>query len=230
MPRKLRIAKPRYEDVNPFIVAYLRTGAYPPDRVATSHRHDMWEMFKVSGPQAHARAALRQVWREVADDLLDRWIADRPGTRPYAWWLFDGPRWSRAALPPRCQDLGDIVLESLAEPRRRVGGIGTPAYEALNVMPSFAFGMPVEWVTAFDEAYYTGRACDIHGWPFGTEYYKGQVGAFAGVAVCTDDPPRFEAQATYCDRHGVLRPDERRVLTARDFEPEIADLTAEEEA
>lgn len=44
-----------------------------------------------------------------------------------------------------------------------------------------------------------------------------------------DDPPRFESQATYLDRHGLLTPAERRVLTARDFAPEILTLAADDD-
>jgi hypothetical protein len=225
MPRKLRIAKPRYEDVNPFVVAYLQTGDHPPDRIAPDQRHDMWECFKLTGPRV--RAALREVWREVADDLLDQWIAERPGTRPYGWWLFDAPRWRPEDRPEWCHDVPEGIVRWIAEPRRRVGGIGTPAHEVLNILAEFAFGMPIIWVTAFDEAYYNGRARDIHDHPIGTDYPEGH---FPGLAPRADDPPRYEAQASYCDRHGVLRPDERRVLTARDFEPEIADCTEEEES
>jgi hypothetical protein len=39
-------------------------------------------------------------------------------------------------------------------------------------------------------------------------------------------PPRYEAQATYLDRHGLLLGAERRRLTERDFAPER--ITADE--
>jgi hypothetical protein len=41
-----------------------------------------------------------------------------------------------------------------------------------------------------------------------------------GYPINPDDPPVFEAQATYLDRLGVFLPGERRRLTAKDFEPE----------
>jgi hypothetical protein len=97
----------------------------------------------------------------------------------------------------------------------------------LNVIPEFACGIPTSWVSAFDEQYYNGRARDIHGTPIGTEYHEGM---FEGLAPRAEDPPRFESQASYLDRHGLLTPGERRVLTAIDFAPEILDLTADDES
>ena len=127
--RKLRIAKPRYQDANPFVVAFFHTGEYPRDPV-TSQRGEMWECFRLChpySPHAHVHAAMRQVWLELRDELLAAWIAERPGTRPYAWWLFDEPRWRPEDRPERYRDLGAWAAQWLAEPRRRVGGIGTPS-------------------------------------------------------------------------------------------------------
>jgi hypothetical protein len=36
-----------------------------------------------------------------------------------------------------------------------------------------------------------------------------------------DNPPRFESQASYLDRHALLLPSERRRLRREDFEPEV---------
>lgn len=35
--------------------------------------------------------AMREAWRELRAGLLADWIAEHPGTRPYAWWTFDAP-------------------------------------------------------------------------------------------------------------------------------------------
>jgi hypothetical protein len=37
----------------------------------------------------------------------------------------------------------------------------------------------------------------------------------------SNDPPRFESEASYLDRHGLLLPGERRRLKREDFEPEV---------
>ena len=34
-------------------------------------------------------AAMREAWSELRDDILADWIAERPGSRPWAWWAFD---------------------------------------------------------------------------------------------------------------------------------------------
>src|SRR5688572_9704602 len=34
---------------------------------------------------------LRDVWGEHRDVILERWIRERPGTRPTCWWRFDAP-------------------------------------------------------------------------------------------------------------------------------------------
>lgn len=63
-------------------------------------------------------AELREVWRQHRESLLAAWIAEHPGTRPAGWWLFDAPR----------------------EPRRRVGGVGTPLKDS-----PLHFGMPSQF-------------------------------------------------------------------------------------
>jgi hypothetical protein len=35
--------------------------------------------------------AMRRAWDELRHDLLPAFIAEHPGTRPYAWWVFDAP-------------------------------------------------------------------------------------------------------------------------------------------
>lgn len=81
---------------------------------------------------------------------------------------------------------------------------------------SVRFGLPVSWVSAFDEAYYNGRARDVHGNRIGTEFHEGH---FTGRAIDPADPPRFESEATYLDRHGLLTAAERRRLPADAFVP-----------
>jgi hypothetical protein len=218
------VVKPRYQDVNPFVLELLRTGEWPrPNR----HRDDLgavhlaWECFQLCGP--HATERLRQLWLELRAEILTDWIAETPGTRPEGWWEFDAPRWQLADRPARWRDL---ALTEFCEPRRRVGGTGTAQHDVLNVTPAFAFGIPTLWVSVFDEEYYNGRRRDLLGNPIGTDYHDGD---FAGLAPRADDPPTFEAQATYLDRHDVLTPSERRVLTPRDFEPEPLEPPVDED-
>jgi hypothetical protein len=149
---------------------------------------------------------LKAIWKAVNRELLNDWIKQNPCSRPWAWWEWDAPR---------------------AEPRQRLGGTGTPDYEVLAYVPHFDHGIPTGWITKFDEAYYNGRALDIHGNPIGTEHKEGD---FSGVAIDPTDPPTFESEAAYLQRHGLLTPAEARhlekypeLLNPERIEPESLD-------
>jgi hypothetical protein len=73
----------------------------------------------------------------------------------------------------------------LAEPRKRLGGVGTPSHEAYDIVPLYSLGIPNLW-----------------------------------VEIDPENPPIFESQAAYLERHGLFLPGERKRLTRRDFEPE----------
>jgi hypothetical protein len=70
--------------------------------------------------------ALRRLWRAHRAEMLPLWTQDHPGTRPWAWWRIDAP-----------------------EPRRRLGGGGTPCHEVLADEPEYDFGVPARWVSAW---------------------------------------------------------------------------------
>ena len=82
----------------------------------------------------------------------------------------------------------------LCAQRRRIGGTGTPNFEVLAYAPHFDRGIPTGWVSTSEVNHYG------HG--------------FTGKAIGRDDPPRFEAEAAFLDRHGILTAPERRWLTA----------------
>ena len=137
---------------------------------------------------------IRAAWNEVKDSILADWTDTYPGTRPLHWWKFEAP-----------------------EPRRRVGGTGTPAHEVFANLPCYAFGIPVSWVSQWQADYYNGRRRDVNGKRIGTEYREGH---FAGVAIDPEDPPLYESEAEYLRRHGLLLPGERKRLSPDDFESE----------
>jgi hypothetical protein len=201
MPRKRRRPKARAVALDDAAVFQLLTSRCP---------DNPWREFFVEANE------LRQEWQVGRLDLLEYWIAERPGTRPWAWWRFDAPRCRREDLPPRCQCFGEWLFERLEMPRRRIGGVGTPACEVLNVSPAFRRGIPLHWVTTSDESYYNGRSRDVHGQRIGTEYTDGQ---FLGVAPAAANPPMFESEAAYLQRHGLVTPTETRVLQPEQFEP-----------
>ena len=188
------------------VIELLITGEVP-----NQSDEDFWAAFECT----HDRNRLAAEWQNARDSIMKLWIEDSPGTRPWAWWEFDAPRWNDN-FPARWAGR-EAALSLLAEPRRRVGGFGDPAYEHLNYWPEFDAGIPTFWVSSFDEAYYNGRARDVHGQPIGTEYHEGH---FRGRAPRREDPPLFESQATYLDRHGLLTNVERRRLSADAFLPQ----------
>jgi hypothetical protein len=126
---------------------------------------------------------LRALWDLHRDRIIQEHVSVAPGTRPARFWQYDAP-----------------------EPRKRLGGTGTPVSNVLACVPVFAFGLPAIWISAWMVAYYSGRARDINNQPIG--YHGGRD--FAGVAIDPDDPPTFESQATYLDRHKLLLAGEGR--------------------
>lgn len=67
------------------------------------------------------------LWPQFRDDVLANWVSTRPGTRPSHWWAYDA-----------------------TEPRQRLGGVGTPVFEALAYAPSYKLGIPEGYGDDFD--------------------------------------------------------------------------------
>jgi hypothetical protein len=82
--------------------------------------------------------------------------------------------------------------------------------------PDFSYGLPTCWISQRDVEYYTGTARDMHG----NLTNPKPSGTFKGVEIDPDNPPTYESQAAYLERHDLFLPGERRRLTKRDFEPE----------
>jgi hypothetical protein len=137
---------------------------------------------------------VKQLWLEHGEAATAEYARLHPGTRPSLWWRFSPPG-----------------------PRLRVGGVGDPFPPW---KPHLAFGIPTAWVTDEVVDYYNGQAVDVRGVPIGTEF---QPGDFPHVAVDWSQPPQYEAQATYLERHRLLLPHERRRLGAAAFEPEVVE-------
>ena len=93
-------------------------------------------------------------------------------------------------------------------PRVRCGGIGTASHERLANALRLHLGVPMDWVTT------------------GVLWTYERLGRDLGVpAIDPRNPPMYEAQATFLERHKLLLPGERRRLLAADFAPErITDI------
>jgi hypothetical protein len=52
--------------------------------------YDFWELFgDRNDPQSLER--IQHAWEQLANVVLPQHIADRPGSRPWAWWRWDAP-------------------------------------------------------------------------------------------------------------------------------------------
>jgi hypothetical protein len=217
MPRKLRFPKARTEPL-PLVFQHFLLHGDRDAALAADPEAGAFDLFVLDSPTDGGRHTRGDVWAAVRDELLAAWIAERPGTRPWAWWLHDAPAWT-TDIPTRARPLAIDYAHvwQLKQPRKRLGGRGTAIYEALNYVPRFHFGLPTAFVSASDVAYYNGRSRDIHGHRIGAEYRDGD---FPYHAIDPADPPRFESQAAYLQRHGFLSDAERRRLPADAFAPE----------
>lgn len=137
---------------------------------------------------------LSDLWNRYVDSIIEEHIIENPGTRPGRWWKYTAP-----------------------ELRNRLGGVGTPAMEVLEIYnPRVRYGIPVDWINAFDVAFYTGPAPTN----YGNRALPKAPGNFNGVAIDQNDPPIFESEAAYLKRLGLFMPGEAKRLTKADFEPD----------
>jgi len=119
----------------------------------------------------------REGWKTCRADILQKWARYRPCKRPWAWWRYDSP-----------------------EPRKRLGGKGSPYYEVMGWVHELSFGLPDRW------------ALPIHI----ERYGRGEV-------FDPNDPPIFESEAAFLERHNLLSALERKWLAAHKeaLEPEV---------
>ena len=85
----------------------------------------------------------------------------------------------------------------MPEPRQRIGGIGTPSYEVLNVAPSFFKGVSNNFIDENDMKY-------------PADSFKGKN----VFPIDANDPPTFESEAAYLQRHDLLTPQEKKYLAS----------------
>lgn len=148
----------------------------------------------------------RDFWLKHGAPVLQGWIAEHPGTPPLRWWQHQAPFClADEPIVLAYPHLAPQLVGKLGAPRRRLGGTGDEMYFLLGGVPRWIFGIPQGWVTAEDKRWHPwkDRPC---------------------TAFDPGDPPLFESQAAYLDRHGLLRPAERKRLTEADFAPEAATL------
>jgi hypothetical protein len=188
MPTKrTRISRAMVPGVSEVALHFLSDGLFP---LPDNSENDAmsWRYFTTTEEKEKILAQCR-------DAIIVVWIEERPGTRPSWWWLSEAPE----------------------KARRRLGGIGDPAFEHLNYVETYDHVIPTSFIDQWSVDYYNGRARDINGKKVGDH----NEGDFAGRAIDPADPPRYESEAAYLKRNGLLRPEETRHLRKKDFEPEI---------
>jgi len=126
MATKRRTRTIRQTIIPPALRYYLETGTYDKSDEAGS-----CEVFLVDDDKLIA------AWESCRDELLREFIKRFPGTRPWAWWSFEGPR----------QDTGSgAFFEPLPVPRERIGGKGETTCEVYPaIVPHFVKGIPASW-------------------------------------------------------------------------------------
>lgn len=195
MPVKRRKSKQKAA-LSPGATRWLR-GEHHEDIEEIDPEEIVWYLFESDDE-------LAQTWRENADWVLAEWIAENPGTRPEHWWRYDAPRDTST---------GRYWDGEFPEPRIRLGGTGQIAWELLAIKPMWPFGIPGGWITQDDVRIYRD----------GLKYRPGDPD-WPGVAVDPNDPPIFESEATYLDRHGLFLPGEKRRIPPDGWEPEAITL------
>jgi hypothetical protein len=92
MPTKRRRrARMAYEDVKPAVVHFLLTGERRRGLAGVLDTFVLGE------------ADFKALWDAHGEQLLAEFVAEHPGTRPWAWWKFAAP-----GLPERLGGTGDV--------------------------------------------------------------------------------------------------------------------------
>jgi hypothetical protein len=139
---------------------------------------------------------LRQAWRQNAEWIVGRWAEAHPGSRPKHWWRWDAP-----------------------EPRKRLGGVGTPAHQVLAYELVYDRGIPGYWVEPWMHRYFNGQFRTVKGKLVKSRFHPGD---FPHPPVSPTDPPRYESEAAFLDRHKLLTAAERAVLDRDGWPPDEA--------
>ncbi len=167
MPVKRRRPKLRTLPLAPWKVDFLLTGLLPEDDTPGFNRYEGLN-WQYHNPRKRVDPA-RIAWEENREVLIKEWSKKHPGHRPYAWWRYDAQ-----------------------EPRRRIGGKGTPLSEVFAAMSdTYEFGVITDWLT---------------------ESWAGIKTSGDFEPYDPDDPPAFESEPEYLARLGLLTAEESKAL------------------
>ncbi|RAK68875.1 hypothetical protein [Phenylobacterium kunshanense] len=191
--------------VTPAQWAFLNDQPLDPEEGQRPFEHWMLECdFGLGfGGEARGGGYTRNLWQTLGQNVLGRWVVERPGTRPRCWWRYDAP-----------------------EPRLRVGGVGDPMAALPSVASDLELGVPKSWLTRELAAYYGSPAPQVGDRYFGAQgpreanFRPPAWQPLAVTGVDPDDPPTFESQAAYLQRLDLFAEGEAERLDETAFLPE----------
>lgn len=106
---------------------HLRTGGCVP-LCAPTGLHPEGVVICIGGPEAAVDPeVLEAAWDDLGAEILEEWIEERPGSRPWAWWMLQAPEGRRQGEAERAY-LERLGLMTHDEARRaRSLAAGAPA-------------------------------------------------------------------------------------------------------
>jgi len=129
MPRKNAKRKVKIEQKPSWLLRYLAFGEIPGPK-----DEGALDCYLLRGKQRN----VKRMWKKYRDFILADCLQNRPGTRPFAWWIFDAPRWTRK--------FNAWFDGTLPEPRERISGQGVIVWEKFpSIVPRLNFGVPMDW-------------------------------------------------------------------------------------
>jgi hypothetical protein len=142
MPRKRQNVKTRWQEFSETALWIVSDGLYPKPEVP-----DIWDKWTLEHPTASARRReCSELWAQVEEQLLEEWIAERPGTRPLYWWLFSAPLMDDAEILDQWRDCW--FVNDLRAPRLQIRGTGEAAHVRwASSVPAFGYGIPDRWAS-----------------------------------------------------------------------------------
>ena len=107
MPEKHRIAKPRRDEDGLTDLHWdFLNDELPHKDPRRWAAETNWQVYELTTNRKLADVDARpcsDLWARFGAEIVERWIADYPGTRPSCWWRFEGPdgpdAMARAAPP-----------------------------------------------------------------------------------------------------------------------------------
>jgi hypothetical protein len=193
--RRFRSRTPQQE-LSLGAIAYLRDDPYDPGL-----GNALWPGNEHSHLSAHGDTpySLQGDAARQACGLSARELVERYGDQFLAEYIADHP-----GQRPHWWWAFNVLDNGQPLRRQRIGGVGVTHGD-----DHFSYGIPTGWVTRMDQT-------EERTWP-GKPFHP-------GPAVDPANPPIFESQAAYLDRHGLLMAGERKRLTDADFAPDVVEL------